>query len=186
MFEAEPWDLLIIDEAHHLNADEKEMTLGYSFIDRLINEFKRVKSAVFFSGTPHRGKHYQFFALLKLLRDDLFNPKLAVSSEINLQMQMRSLRHVMLRNNKQSVTDMKGKKLFSPHTVSSETYSYSESESEFYEKLTEFILTGKAYASGLDDFNQRAVMLILTCMQKLASSSVAAIRRALERRWVAI
>lgn len=182
MFEAEPWDLLIIDEAHHLNADEKEMTLGYSFIDRLINEFKRVKSAVFFSGTPHRGKHYQFFALLKLLRDDLFNPKLAVSSEINLQMQMRSLRHVMLRNNKQSVTDMKGKKLFSPHTVSSETYSYSESEAEFYEKLTEFILTGKAYASGLDDFNQRAVMLILTCMQKLASSSVAAIRRALERR----
>ncbi|MCA6573318.1 MAG: DEAD/DEAH box helicase family protein [Pseudanabaena sp. M38BS1SP1A06MG] len=182
MFEAEPWDLLIIDEAHHLNADEKEMTLGYSFIDRLINEFKRVKSAVFFSGTPHRGKHYQFFALLKLLRDDLFNPKLAVSSEINLQTQMRSLRHVMLRNNKQSVTDMKGKKLFSPHTVSSETYSYSESEAEFYEKLTEFILTGKAYASGLDDFNQRAVMLILTCMQKLASSSVAAIRRALERR----
>lgn len=182
MYEAEPWDLLIIDEAHHLNADEKEMTLGYSLIDRLINEFKRVKSAVFFSGTPHRGKHYQFFALLKLLRDDLFNPKLAISSEINLQTQMRSLRHVMLRNNKQSVTDMKGKKLFSPHTVSSETYSYSESEAEFYEKLTEFILTGKAYASGLDDFNQRAVMLILTCMQKLASSSVAAIRRALERR----
>jgi len=182
LFEAEPWDLLIIDEAHHLNADEKDITLGYSFIDRLINEFHRVRSAVFFTGTPHRGKHYQFFALLKLLREDLFNPKQAMGSDTELQKQMRSLREVMLRNNKQSVTDMKGNKLFFPHTVSSETYSYSEAESAFYAKLTEFILTGKAYASGLNNFNQRAVMLILICMQKLASSSVAAIQRALERR----
>ena len=182
MFDAEPWDLLIIDEAHHLNADEKEITLGYSLIDRLINEHKKVRSVVFFTGTPHRGKHYQFFALLKLLREDLFDPRQATRSESGLQAQMRSLREVMLRNNKQSVTDMKGNKLFFPTSVSAETYSYSPTEAKFYEKLTEFILTGKTYASNLSDFDQRAVMLILICMQKLASSSVAAIRRALEGR----
>ncbi|MEH2096654.1 DEAD/DEAH box helicase [Nostoc sp.] len=177
LFDAEPWDLLIVDEAHHLNADEQSgPTLGYSFIDKLVNRYKKVRSVVFFSGTPHRGKNYEFFSLLKLLREDLFHPKKL------LKEQLQSLRSVMIRNNKQSVTDMKGNKLFLPLQVRSEIYDYSPEESLFYEQLTEFILTGKAYASGLDDFNQRAVMLILICMQKLASSSVAAIRRALEGR----
>lgn len=181
MFDAEPWDLVLVDEAHHLNADEHTgTTLGYNLMSQLMHDYKKIKSAVFFTGTPHRGKHYQFFALLKLLREDLFNPLDAVKSFDNLQSQMQNLRLVMLRNNKQFVTDMKGEKLFLPPKISSETYSYSPEE--FYNKLTEFILTGKAYASGLNQINQRAVMLILVCMQKLASSSVAAIRSAIKKR----
>ncbi|MBE9255567.1 DEAD/DEAH box helicase family protein [Synechocystis salina LEGE 00031] len=183
MFDAEPWDLVLVDEAHHLNADEHTgPTLGYNLMSQLMNDYKKIKSAVFFTGTPHRGKHYQFFALLKLLREDLFNPLDAVKSFDNLQSQIQNLRLVMLRNNKQFVTDMVGKKLFLPPKISSETYSYSPEEEEFYEKLTEFILTGKAYASGLSQIDQRAVMLILVCMQKLASSSVAAIRSAIKKR----
>jgi SNF2 family DNA or RNA helicase len=177
LFDADPWDLLIVDEAHHLNADEQSgPTLGYSLVDKLVNKHKKVCSVVFFSGTPHRGKNYEFFSLLKLLREDLFDPKKT------LEGQLQSLRSIMIRNNKQSVTDMKGNKLFFPLQVRSEIYDYSPEESLFYDKLTEFILTGKAYASKLDDFNQRAVMLILICMQKLASSSVAAIHRALSGR----
>lgn len=177
LFQTEPWDLLIVDEAHHLNADEKSgPTLGYSLIDKLVNKHKKVRSVVFFSGTPHRGKNYEFFSLLKLLREDLFDPKKPLESQLQL------LRSIMIRNNKQSVTDMKGNKLFLPLKVCSEIYEYSPEEFLFYEKLTEFILTGKAYASRLDDFNQRAVMLILICMQKLASSSVAAIQKALSGR----
>lgn len=135
-----------------------------------------MSSIVFFSGTPHRGKNYGFFSLLKLLREDLFDPKKPLKDQLIL------LRKVMIRNNKQSVTDMKGNKLFFPVNVRATTYEYSVEEAKFYNKLTEFILTGKTYASELDDFNQRAVMLILVCMQKLASSSVAAIKRALEGR----
>lgn len=183
LFEAQPWDLVIVDEAHHLNADEQTgPTLGYNLMHRLIHEHQKVKSAVFFTGTPHRGKHYQFFSLLKLLRNDLFDPVSATSSPTELQTQMKNLHLVMLRNNKQLVTDMTGKKLFSPVRVSSETYSYSPEEEAFYTKLTDFIVSGKAYASGLSKVNQKAVMLILTCMQKLASSSVTAIRHALEKR----
>ena len=177
LLEAEPWDLLIVDEAHHLNADEQSgPTLGYSFVEKLVNRHRKAHSVIFFSGTPHRGKNYGFFSLLKLLREDLFDPHKP------LEEQMPLLRNVMIRNNKQSVTDMKGRKLFFPLSVKSETYHYSPEEDRFYNKLTEFILTGKTYASGLDDFNQRAVILTLICMQKLASSSVAAIQRALRGR----
>ena len=183
IFEAAPWDLLIVDEAHHLNADEQTgPTLGYTFLNNLIHRHKRVSSIVFFTGTPHRGKHYQFFALLQLLRPDLFDAKKGVQSEQALYTQMANLKQVMVRNNKQLVTDMKGNRLFSPVQVSSETYSYTLEEEYFYNKLTEFILTGKAYASGLTALDQRTVMLILICMQKLASSSISAIRKALKGR----
>jgi len=95
---------------------------------------------------------------------------------------MKNLRYVMIRNNKQNVTDLKGKKLFQPLKVTSKTFEYSTAESNFYSMLTEFILSGQAYASSLDPNDRRAVMLVLVTMQKLASSSVAAIRRAINGR----
>ena len=48
--------------------------------------------------------------------------------------------------------------------------------------LTDFIESGQAYASSLDATAGKAVQLVLVAMQKLASSSVAAIRRALRGR----
>jgi len=176
MLKAEDWDLLIVDEAHHLNSIEDEgATLGYRFVQRLI-EHDKFKSRLFFTATPHRGKDYGFFALLKLLRPDKFDPKKKAAEQIN------SLEQVVIRNNKQSVTDMNGKKLFKPVTVTPKTYQFSPQEQAFYDRLTQFILTGQTYASSLSSTNQRAVQLVLIAMQKLASSSVAAIRSAIKGR----
>ena len=177
MLEAEDWDLLIIDEAHHLNYIEDEgATQGYRFVEKLISHDK-FASRLFFSGTPHRGKDYGFFALMRLLRADLFDPG-------NMpEVQMReNLSQVLIRNNKQNVTDMAGNKLFKPVNVMARTYAYSEEEQAFYEKLSSFILSGQAYASSLNSRDGRAVMLVLIAMQKLASSSVAAIQKAIKGR----
>lgn len=176
MLEAPPWDLVLVDEAHHLNADEQGgPTLGYRLVEKLV-EANQIGSMVFFSGTPHRGKNYGFLALLKLLRPDLFDPKKP------LEEQLTHLQQVMVRNNKQNVTDLKGNRLFQAPKVTSETYAYGKEEERFYAMLTEFIATGKAYASTLDSNDQRTAILVLIAMQKLASSSVAAIRRALKNR----
>ena len=176
LVESDPWDLVIVDEAHHLNADEKSgPTLGYRLVDRLMSE-GRIKSMVFFTGTPHRGKNYGFLSLARLLRPDLFDP------EQDYIDQLRHLPSMMIRNNKQNVTDIKGKLLFQAPNVMSEEYTYSEAEDKFYRMLTSFIMSGRAYASGLESNTGRAVMLVLITMQKLASSSVAAIRRALTNR----
>jgi len=176
ILDSEAWDLVIVDEAHHLNADESRgPTLGYQLLHKLETNGKIV-SMLFFTGTPHRGKDYGFLALLKLLRADLFNPKEPMYN------QLRYLSSTVIRNNKQNVTDLSGKKLFKPQIVIPKTFRYSEEEKYFYELLTEFITSGKTYALSLDQSNQRLVMLVLICMQKLASSSIAAIRRALENR----
>ncbi|MCG3777274.1 MAG: RNA polymerase-associated protein RapA [Nitrospira sp.] len=176
LFDSEPWDLLVVDEAHHLNADEDSgPTLGYKLVDRLVQEH-HVASMVFFTGTPHRGKDFGFLSLLRLLHPDDFDPRRPISEQLSL------LSTAMIRNNKQNVTDLSGERLFRAPRVSSETYTFSEPEARFYAMLTEFILAGKAYASSLDSTNGRAVILVLIAMQKLASSSVAAVRRALKGR----
>ena len=176
LLESPPWDLVMVDEAHHLNVEERSgPTLGYALLRRLV-EAKKVQSMLFFTGTPHRGKNLGFLSLLHLLRPDLFDPQQP------LEMQLKNLRHAVIRNNKAAVTDLQGKRLFQAPLVQSETYAYSAEEARFYQMLTEFISTGKAYASTLEAADQRLVMLVLTTMQKLASSSVAAIRRALRKR----
>lgn len=176
LFESDPWDLLIVDEAHRLNADEQAgPTLGYRLVERLVAE-NRVDSMVFFTGTPHRGKNYGFVSLLRLLRPDDFDPRGRLAD------QLPRLRDVMIRNNKHNVTDLAGNRLFHEPRVSSDTYQYSAAEAEFYALLTRFIVEGKAYASSLNVVQGRAVLLVLIAMQKLASSSVAAIRRALRAR----
>ena len=143
LFESDTWDLVIVDEAHHLNADEKQgPTLGYQVLHDLINGNK-VNSMYFFTGTPHRGKDFGFFSLLHLLRPDLFDPKKEAVDQIH------SLKQVLIRNNKQNVTNLNGEKLFQEPLVSSITYTYSDEENRFYELMTDFISTGKTYAGTL-------------------------------------
>lgn len=176
MLEAEPWDLLIVDEAHHLNTEEKsEPTQGFQLVKSLL-EREQVESCIFFTGTPHRGKSWGFWALMNLLRPDLFDPKKADEEQIV------HLREALIRNNKSLVTDMQGNKLFKPVSVYPEVYSYSPEEAHFYHLLSEFISDGKAYATSLSSQGGRQVMLVLISMQKLASSSVAAIGKTLRQR----
>ena len=176
LLEAPPWDLLIVDEAHHLNADEQTgKTLGYRFVERLMRE-DRAESCLFFTGTPHRGKPFGFWSLMSLLRPDDFGPHRPEREQLPL------LRQCLIRNFKQKVTDMAGKRLFQPVVNHPETYGYSEAEADFYRLLTRFIMAGNAYASRLDQSGRRQVTLVLIAIQKIASSSVAAIRAALRKR----
>ena len=176
LLEAPGWDMVIVDEAHHLNADENSgKTLGYELLEKL-NEQQKVTSCVFFTGTPHRGKPYGFWSLMKLLQPDHFDP---ARSEAE---QLPHLREVLIRNAKQKVTDMKGAPLFQPIQQFPETYHYSPEEERFYQLLTGFIQSGKAYALSLEKQTRSRVILVLIALQKLASSSVAAVRSALNTR----
>ncbi|WOD39897.1 DEAD/DEAH box helicase [Nodosilinea sp. E11] len=171
------WDLIIVDEAHHLNADQATgTTLSFRLLQKL-SDYQKVQSIIFFTGTPHRGKDYGFLSLLKLLRPDLID-----SEKQPLETYLPALRDIMIRNNKQNVTDLTGQLLFYGVSTEVVTYHYSSAETEFYNTLTQFILAGLAYSSSLGGFEGRAVNLVLTSLQKLASSSVAAIRSALRNR----
>ncbi|WP_217998592.1 DEAD/DEAH box helicase [Novosphingobium naphthalenivorans] len=176
LLNADPWDLVIVDEAHHLSVDERAgETLAYSLVSDL-QERGKINSLLFFTGTPHRGKDYGFFGLMRLVRPDLFDP------EHDPLEQLSQLSKVMIRNNKATVTDLQGQKLFKPVNVFSREYQYSDDETQFYRTLSEFVIDGRAYAATLDGRAQTARMLVLITLQKLAASSIAAIRNALRKR----
>jgi superfamily II DNA or RNA helicase len=173
---SDPWDLVIVDEAHHLNCDPKQgPTLGYNFIQTLLKNDK-IGSMIFFTGTPHKGKNFSFLSLMKLLDNEAFDQKGTLAEHLNI------LKNYMIRNNKYNVTDLLGNRFFTEPEVCSTTYSYSCDEQIFYETLPEFISNGMAYASRLNHETGRIVMFVLISMQKLASSSVAAIKHALRKR----
>ena len=178
LLDADPWDLVIVDEAHHLGTDKKTgPTLAYGLLSDLAAR-GRIDSLLFFTGTPHRGKDFGFFGLMHLVRPDLFDP------EGDSVEQLRRLPQAMIRNNKAAVTDLRGNRLFQPVTVHNLEYAYNEAESRFYDTLSTFILDGRAYAATLDGRAQTARMLVLTSLQKLAASSIVAIRNALRKRRV--
>ncbi|WP_029032927.1 DEAD/DEAH box helicase [Salinarimonas rosea] len=176
LLDAEGWDLVIVDEAHHLNLDERSGdTLAYGLL-RELRDRGKIESLILFTGTPHRGKDWGFFGLMNLLRPDLFDPQ-ADRAE-----QLPRLSQAMIRNNKATVTDLRGRRLFEPVRTQSRDYAYSPHEREFYDTLSAFILDGRAYAISLGGRAQTARMLVLVTLQKLAASSVAAILSALGKR----
>ncbi|CAM5319971.1 DEAD/DEAH box helicase [Eoetvoesiella caeni] len=176
LLDAPVWDMVIIDEAHHLNADEETgKTLGFDLVEKL-NKAGKVTSCVLFTGTPHRGKSYGFWSLMSLLDSDIFGPKK------NERDMLQALPKFFIRNAKQKATDMKGQRLFKPVVQHPEIFTYLPSEEAFYELMSEFILAGKAYATSLSRTESGQVMLVLIALQKLASSSIAAVVAALQTR----
>lgn len=172
---AEPWDMVMVDEAHHFQSQERLSTQTYDLL-RDLQDRGRMESLVLFTGTPHRGKDFGFLALMQLIRPDLFDPRKPVGD------QLPHLKEAMIRNNKSLVTDLEGKRLFQAVSTQTIDYDYTPAEAAFYATMSAFILDGRAYALSLTGREQSARMLLLIALQKLAASSIAAIRSALERR----
>ena len=176
LLESEDWDLVLVDEAHHLHATEMTgKTLGFKLLEKLL-ENQKITSLLLFTGTPHRGKPYGFWSLMSLLDSETFGPQKKDAA------QLPYLSKYLIRNYKQKVVDMEGKLLFKPIQQFPETYEYTKAESEFYTMMTSFIQAGHAYASSLSSQGRGQVTLVLIALQKLASSSVAAVRNALITR----
>lgn len=176
LLDAPAWDMVIVDEAHHLNAEEgANRTLGFDLLDKL-QMAGMVESCVLFSGTPHRGKNHGFWSLMSLVDRDVFGPR---NDEAAM---LRALPRYLIRNAKQKATDMQGNRLFQPLQQYPETFSYTAAEEAFYRLMSDFIMAGKAYASSLTRTEGGQVMLVLIALQKLASSSIAAVLAALRTR----
>ena len=175
LLDAPGWDMVLVDEAHHLYAEENgKKTLGLQLMEKLEVSGK-ILSCVLFTGTPHRGKDHGFWSLMGLL-DKQFGPKRPES------LMLQALPSFLIRNAKQKATDMDGNLLFQPVKQYPETFRYSPEETLFYELMTSFIQAGKAYANALSSKQRGQVILVLIALQKLASSSAAAVRGALEAR----
>ncbi|MGR8929662.1 MAG: RNA polymerase-associated protein RapA [Gammaproteobacteria bacterium] len=63
------WDLVVVDEAHHLEWDEQAPSAGYQFVERLANS---VDGLILLTATPEQLGKESHFARLRLLDPDRF------------------------------------------------------------------------------------------------------------------
>ena len=176
-----PWDLVIVDEAHHL-ATEKSVQ-RYDLMSR-VRELGKARNLLFLTATPHSGNVKHFTHMLQLLREDLFPDVHAVTEG------KENLNLVMIRNRKSEVCDTRGDRIFkgvAPAQIIG--FKPTSGEVEFFESLMKYLKEGYGTAAALKEKQDRAgsaVGFVMSTFQKLASSSRGAIGHALANRLKAL
>ena len=167
------WDVIVFDEAHHLSKSEgATITQRYRLAERL-QQF--TDSLIFLTGTPHQGKTDQFINILLLLRPDLKSRFVGIYSDPSV------VSEVILRNQKSQVTDASGNFVFRGQDTKIVDVPLSDVARDFDVHLRKYIRHGYS-ASATGGNTGRAVGFVMTTYRKLASSSIAAIEKALQRR----
>ncbi len=175
------WDLVIFDEAHHLSRKQYaggriESTQNFQFAEAIRTH---TEDLLFLTATPHQGDRFQFWSIIQLLDDQLFEGPEDLMDHKGL------LNRVMIRRNKKEVTDAKGNPIFMRRQVQTQSFQMSMQEYRFYQELNHYLEEGYG-AAGIDQTkttsNQRAIGFVMTTFQKIMASSLYAIRQALRRR----
>ena len=175
------FDVIIVDEAHHVSriryGKKQQTTLNYRLMEALQGH---TRDLLFLSATPHQGNNFQFWSLVNLLDNHLFDSPESMLAHRSL------LNRVMIRRTKREVVDAHAKPLFVRRQVHTESFEPALREQRFYEQLTEYLRTGYeaagVFRSGRTTSAQRAIGFVMTAFQKMMSSSPRAIKQALRRR----
>jgi len=169
------WDLVIVDEAHKMAAykygNKVNKTQRYE-----LGEFLREHTDhfLFLTGTPHKGDPDNFALLLQLLDRDLY-----VTGNILAEATAHQENRIMIRRLKEDMKKFDGSPCFPPRHVKTLPYRLSQEELALYDAVTDYVQTNFQRAMAAENRN---VGLALTVLQRRLASSVAAIRRSLERR----
>jgi superfamily II DNA or RNA helicase len=166
------WDLVVIDEAHHV-AGSNEDVARHALGRRLAESTPRV---LLLSATPHSGKSDAFARLLGLLDRDFLHERPVLRQYVA---------PLVVRTEKRHAIDGSGRPLFRRRGTSLVTVPYRDRSVErcLYEAVTDYVRNG--YRRALNE-RQSAVGFLVLLMQRLVSSSTAAILAALERRLLAL
>ncbi|MFH7242130.1 MAG: SNF2-related protein [Spirulina sp.] len=176
LLDAPTWDLVVFDEAHHLNAyksgNRVRKTENYKLAEKLKDH---TRDLILLSATPHQGDHFRFWMLTNLLDSTLFkNPDDMVENR-------HRLNTIVFRRTKADACRPDGSTLFARRQVETESFTMADEEREFYTKLCQYLQDGFDLAK--QQGNQaRALGFIMAIFQKIAASSFAAVRLTLRRR----
>jgi SNF2 family DNA or RNA helicase len=163
------WDLVIIDEAHRVAGSAD--TVARHKMAHMVTE--AAPSVLLLSATPHQGKSDSFHRLMRLLDKDAFPDEESVSRE--------RVAPYVVRTEKRNAKDNKGSALFAPRLTNLIPVPWGEhhDQKDLYEAVTEYVQEG--YNRALAEKNTSYGFLMIL-MQRLVTSSTAAISKTLERR----
>lgn len=164
------WDLVIIDEAHRMGGATAQVArhkLGVALSDA-------VPYILLLSATPHQGKSDAFHRLMTLIDHDAFPDEASISRE--------RVQPYVIRTEKRAAIDATGAPLFKPRQTRLTPVAWDDrhyQQRTLYEAVTAYVRHG--YNHALQN-KQRHIGFLMILMQRLVTSSTAAIRVTLERR----
>ena len=164
------WDLVIIDESHRLGGSTEQVArykLGAALSEA-------APYLLLLSATPHQGKTGQFMRLMQLLDRDSFPDESSINHE--------RVRPFVIRTEKRVSINAEGQPLFKPRATRLFPVSWQEkhaAQQRLYESVTDYVRHGYNQAMAA---KQRHIGFLMILMQRLVTSSTAAIRTTLERR----
>ena len=168
------WDLIVIDEAHRLGGST-ELVARYKLGQGLAEASPYL---LLLSATPHQGKSDAFHRLMALLDKEAFPDVGSVTKD-------RVQPYVVRTEKRISITG-EGKPLFKPRKTELVPVAWGEKHAlqrHLYEEVTEYVKEGYNQAKAQ---KQNAIGFLMILMQRLVSSSSAAIAMTLSRRLVSL
>lgn len=164
------WDLIIIDEAHRIGGSTEQVA-RFKLGDALS---QAAPYLLLLSATPHQGKSDAFRRLIGFLDADALPGDDAISRE--------AVAPFVIRTEKRRAIDAEGNPLFKPRFTQLVPIEWGAAHAEqraLYDAVTEYVRDG--YNRAIKE-KQTAVGFLMILMQRLITSSIAAIRTSLERR----
>jgi superfamily II DNA or RNA helicase len=164
------WDLVIIDEAHRMGGSTEQVArykLGAALAEA-------APYLLLLSATPHQGKTDHFMRLMQLIDRDAFPDEGSVNQD--------RVRPFVIRTEKRAAINAEGQPLFQPRLTRLQAVAWQarhSSQHRLYEAVTDYVRHGYNQALAA---KQRHISFLMILMQRLVTSSTAAIRTTLEKR----
>jgi superfamily II DNA or RNA helicase len=173
---ADPWDLIVVDEAHKMSAYRRgpskvEKSARYRLGEVLSEQADRL---LMMTATPHKGDPENFRFLLSLIDPDLF-----ADQEILQRAVEQKENPIFLRRLKEDMKGFNGKPLFPPRHARTVRYDLEGAEWNLYQQVTHYVEMNFNRALSEDNRNVTFALIVL---QRRLASSVRAILRSLENR----
>lgn len=170
------WDLIIIDEAHRVAGSSGEVA-RYKLGQLLA---KASPYLLLLSATPHNGKTEPFLRLVRLLDENAFpNAKSIVKEQVS---------PFLIRTEKREAIDNNGEFLFKNRITYLITLDWEEKHSfqkDLYGLVSDYVSKTYNKASRNKKKNMCLIFLLII-MQRMATSSTAAVKESLQKRLYAL
>ena len=170
------WDVVIVDEAHHMAGYEKRETLAYQ-LGQILGQ--QARHLVLATATPHKGDAANFLKLLQLLDPGIHDPTV-VQQEGGGQRGNA----LMSRRLKEEMVDFAGERLFKARIVETRWHSIADNPPEMalYTALTEYVQKTYRAAERPGGRERANVQFAMVLLQRRMASSPEALEQSLIRR----
>ncbi|EMP7213456.1 DEAD/DEAH box helicase [Pseudomonas aeruginosa] len=164
------WDLVIIDESHRMGGSTDQVArykLGAALAEA-------APYLLLLSATPHQGKTDQFLRLMQLLDREAFVDEGSIHRD--------RVQPFVIRTEKRSAINAEGQPLFKPRSTRLQAVAWQArhtAQKQLYDAVTDYVRHGYNQAMAA---KQRHIGFLMILMQRLVTSSTAAIRATLEKR----